>query len=249
MLTLLSPAKTQNLSRSFDIPVTKPLFEDAVNELIAYLRTLPVEELKEHMKVSDKIALSSFDAFRTFHDTTGTNGLALFSGDAFSTLDATTLDSATIDYAQSHLLILSGLYGVLRPLDEAKPYRLEMAYTFKKLPSLSIFWRERLTTFLRELVAQAGHSTIINLASSEYFKAIDLKDLEVPIITPQFKDQKEGKLKTVSVFAKRARGACARYILKNRVTTRTDLVSFSWNGYRYSSELSTEKELFFVRKQ
>jgi len=221
------------------------------------LRKLSPDDISELMSVSSKLGELNHERFANWHTPftpeNAKQALFAFKGDVYLGLDADRFSAADITFAQKHLRILSGLYGVLRPLDLMQPYRLEMGRKFAsgKANSLYEFWGERLTQFLNDELAQhKGKSRVlVNLASNEYFNSIKPKALDASIITPVFKDFSGGKYKIVSFYAKKARGEMAAYIIQNRLKDPEALLNFDVNGYAFSAADSTPDSPVFLRKQ
>lgn len=256
MLAVISPAKkldfeTEPKSQRF----TRPQFLPETEALVEAARRLGRDKLKQSMKLSDSLAdlnYRRFQAFSTPFTLANAKQAALaFDGDTYAGLKAETLDDDDMAFAQDHLRILSGLYGLLRPLDLIQPYRLEMGARFRppRGGDLYGFWDGRLTEALNETVRHHADPTVVNLASKEYFKAVHAKRLEGPVITPVFKEVKSGVARVLGMFAKRARGAMARYIVKNRVESPHQLKAFAEDGYGYRPELSDEATWVFTREQ
>ena len=250
MIVLLSPAKSLNEDEKKEgIPATQCQFLEDSQKLVDRAKKLSASEIKELMGVSEKIAELNYERFQNWHSEMKSSDdyqtLFLFQGDVYQGLEADSLNDEELRFLQKHLRILSGLYGYLRPFDLIKPYRLEMGLKFanEKGSNLYKFWQEKLTKSLRE----EGPTCIINLASNEYSKSINLKKIDVPVITPVFKDFKSDKYKVVSFWAKRARGAMVRFIAKNQITDVERLKDFNADGYYYSSEHSTSESPTFLR--
>ncbi len=256
MLTLLSPAKKLN----FDEPATalEPtaprLMTDTV-ELAKVAKKQSPDDLKRLMHISDALAELNADRFKAFDlkgkaNDTKPAGLA-FDGDVYWGLDANGLSDDDLAYAQDHLRILSGLYGVLRPLDSIQAYRLEMGTKLatKRGKSLYDFWGSGIADALQSDLEGHGDTTIVNLASNEYFKAVDRKALGKPVITAKFLNVKDGKARALMYYAKFARGLMARWIVQNRVERAADLRDFDVEGYRLDKKASSETELVFSRTQ
>jgi cytoplasmic iron level regulating protein YaaA (DUF328/UPF0246 family) len=254
MLIVISPSKTLDFKK----PVTNELFTqpDFLKEtsvLIKPLRKLSVDQLIELMDISPKLARLNQERFYLWRPEflTGTVRQAIFAfrGDVYTGLDADTLLPSEIENAQKHLRILSGLYGVLRPLDLIRPYRLEMGIALKvgKTRNLYEFWQKRVTARIRENLDQSGSNLLINLASLEYFKVIDPKKLAAEIVTPEFRESKQGTYKMVSFFAKKARGMMTRFILQNGINTEEQLQAFDSDGYCFNSRLSQMGRPVFTR--
>ena len=256
MLVVVSPAK--NLDFESEIPVsqfTQPAMLEDTERLMEVCRTLSPADLSSLMKISDKLATlnaNRFAEFSTpFSPDNARQAMYAFNGDVYTGLDAYSLDSETVEYAQKHLRILSGLYGLLRPLDLMQAYRLEMGTKLANPEGkdLYAFWDDRITYMLNKALEAQGDNVLINLASNEYFKAVKKKSLDGMIITPTFKDCKNGQYKIISFFAKKARGLMARYILESRVEDVEGLKNFDVDGYVFSEEQSSSTELVFLRNQ
>ncbi len=256
MLTVISPAK----SLDFESPIastktSKPRFLKQSQQIIDQIKRLAPQDIASLMKLSDKLAVLNYDRFQQFKTPfTKKNARAsvfAFRGDVYLGLDADSLSSDDLQFAQDHLRILSGLYGVLRPLDLIQAYRLEMGTKFDNNAGKNLyeFWGESLNKSIQKELDKSDSQVLVNLASNEYFKAIKAKNLSHQIITPVFKDFKNGQYKVISFFAKRARGLMSRYIIQNRIEQPEDLKSFKLGGYKISKKLSSDKEFVFTRKQ
>ncbi len=252
MLALISPAKTLSYAPTPNAPkATKPAFLDEAAILVERARKLRRKELSKLMGISANLADLSHQRFEAFQLDEAPRGakssVFAFKGDTYQGLDAATLNKDDIAFAQDHLRILSGLYGLLRPLDEIQPYRLEMGTKLKtkRGKDLYDFWGTELT----EAVNEADPDVVVNLASKEYFSAIKPEALSARLITPVFKEVKDGKARILGLFAKRARGMMARYIIKNRVADPKALEQFTDGGYEFQRELSDETTLVFHRPQ
>ena len=254
MKIVLSPAKTLDFEQSPNAPFqTQPQFQEEVQELVGILRQYPEQDLAELMNVNHDLAHLNYQRYQSFEQSftpdNAKEALFAFKGDVYDGLDAATLSEDDIHFAQQHVRILSGLYGVLRPLDLMQPYRLEMS---TKLPNskgtnLYDFWGQKITAKLNEEMQQDGDEFLLNLASKEYFKAIQPKALNVPVISPAFQEAKGGQYKVIALYAKKARGLMSRYVIRNRITTQESIKSFNEDGYAYNDRLSTEKEPVFTR--
>ncbi|HIP76025.1 MAG TPA: peroxide stress protein YaaA [Psychromonas hadalis] len=256
MLVVISPAKTLDFENQAPVtPFTQGELLTESQLLIDRAQQLSMQEIGSLMKVSDKIAglnVARFSEWQLPFDLDNAKqALFAFKGEVYTGLDATTLSVTSIDYAQSHLRILSGLYGVLRPLDLMKAYRLEMGTRLDNLRGTNLyqFWGESVTENLNKQLANLSCELLINLASNEYFKAVKKKSLNAKIITPVFKDQKNGKYKVISFYAKKARGLMARYIVEKQVTEIDTLKKFDIAGYYFFEKESTETELVFYRDE
>lgn len=253
MLIVISPAKSLDLETP---PTTDrhstPQFVDRAAELIGVLKAYSPAQIGELMHISDPLAVLNVTRYADWHPDHGAARQALmsFDGDVYTGLDARSLDARGLDYLQRHLRILSGLYGVLRPLDRMHPYRLEMG---TKLPTargkdLYAFWGESVTGALNEALAASGATALVNLASEEYFKSVKPKLLDVPVVTPVFEDWKNGKYKIISFFAKRARGMMARYAAERGILDPQQLKEFDVDGYAFDASVSKEREWVFRRR-
>ena len=251
MLIVISPAKTLDFDTA---PSTKncsqPRFLPQSQQLINELKDLSTVDIASLMKLSDKLAALNMTRFQTwqtpFNLDNAKQALLAFKGDVYTGLDADTLNEAGLAFAQQHLRILSGLYGVLKPLDLMQAYRLEMGTKFanKKGKDLYQFWGSQ----LRESIeTELGDGVLINLASNEYFKAVEEKKLKARIITPVFKDWKNGQYKIISFYAKKARGLMSRYIIDHRINEPEKIKDFDSEGYRFSAEMSHADEWVFLR--
>lgn len=254
MLVVISPAKRLDWEAR-DVPVTQPDFQDDALRLVKSARNLTLGQLKGLMDLSDDLARLNRDRFRTFEadpEPQVTRPAALaFAGDTYQGLEAASLDADELAWAQDHLRILSGLYGVLRPLDAIQPYRLEMGSRLKtrRGGSLYDYWGDTLSKALNAQVEQTGSSVLINCASQEYFGAVAPGALKLRVVTPQFmEDKNDGKgPKIVSFFAKKARGAMARFIIQNRLTEAEGIKDFTTGGYAYAPDRSTPDKPVFLR--
>ena len=252
MLVVVSPAKRLDWSER-PFATTEPAFTDEAGRLAAHARQLTLGKLKSLMDLSDDLAKLNRDRFRDFSETPTSEAtrpaLYAFAGDTFQGFDAASLDDEGRERAQSHMRILSGLYGVLRPMDAIQPYRLEMGSRLKtrRGSTLYEFWGDRIARALNEAAEEAGTDILVNCASQEYFGAVDLKALKLRVITPGFYEVKNGTPKIVSFFAKKARGAMARFIVENRVTTEEGLRDFDLGGYRFVDASEDGRQLSFHR--
>ncbi len=252
MLVVISPAKRLDWAER-DVEATQPDFQDDAIRLSKTARNLTLGDLKKLMDLSDDLARLNRARYRAFADAPGleaTRPAALaFAGDTYQGLEAASLDADEMAWAQDHLRILSGLYGVLRPLDAIQPYRLEMGSKLKtrRGKNLYEYWRDQLSKALNAQGAEVGSEVLVNCASQEYFGAVDLKALNLKVITPVFMEDKAGTPKIVSFFAKKARGAMARYIIQHRLTDPAGLLDFDSGGYEYRADLSEDDKPVFVR--
>jgi cytoplasmic iron level regulating protein YaaA (DUF328/UPF0246 family) len=256
MLFLLSPAKSLDYETPIGtLPHSLPGFVEQSSELIDLLRQRSPQQIAQLMDLSDKLAslnVARYEAWRPkFSAANSRQALLAFNGDVYEGLDAKTLKPAQLDWAQEHLCILSGLYGVLRPLDWMQPYRLEMGTALPNARGKNLyqFWGPQLAQYLNERIAAQGQAgPIVNLASEEYFKAVDLKALQVPVVQCVFEEFKAGKYKIISFMAKRARGLMARYAIEKKITTVKKLQGFDREGYGFVPEASEPNRLVFRRR-
>lgn len=256
MLIILSPAK----SLDYETPPTTdkhtlPIFIGESAKLISELKKLSLQEVAELMDLSDKLAALNVARFgewsKTFNFKNSKQAILAFNGDVYEGLDAKTLNKKSLDYAQDHVRVLSGLYGVLKPLDLMQAYRLEMGTSFKNAvgKDLYAFWGEKITQALKKELDQHKNQILINLASDEYFKSVAPAKLTYPIIAPVFQDEKAGKYKIISFYAKRARGLMTRYIIDNKVDKPEGLKDFDLEGYQYAPKESSPEKPVFRRKE
>lgn len=254
MLVVISPAKRLDWSER-EVTMTEPVFQDDANRLSKSARNLTLGNLKALMDLSDDLAKLNRDRFRDFEDQPDQDDLRpavlAFAGDTYQGLEASTLDADEMRWAQDHLRILSGLYGVLRPLDGIQAYRLEMGSRLKtrRGGNLYDYWRDQIAKELKAQAADLNTDTLVNCASQEYFGAVPPKPLGLRIVTPAFMEDKgDGKgPKIVSFFAKKARGSMARYIIQRRLTDAEGLLDFDLGGYVYREDLSELNKPVFVR--
>ncbi|WP_313124351.1 peroxide stress protein YaaA [Pseudescherichia sp.] len=256
MLILISPAKTLDYQSPLATQrYTQPVLLDHSQQLIDVARQLSAPQIKTLMGISDKLADLNATRFHDWQpDFTPDNArqaILAFKGDVYAGMQAETFSEDDFTFAQQHLRMLSGLYGVLRPLDLMQPYRLEMGIRLQnpKGSDLYQFWGETITTTLNEALAAQGDNIIVNLASDEYFRAVKPKLLAGEIVKPVFLDEKNGTFKVISFYAKKARGLMSRYIIENRLTTPDQLKAFDVDGYVFDEEASQKNELVFKRSE
>ena len=256
MLTLLSPAKKLNFDPAkTSLSPTKPVLQSDVIEIARVAKKQSADDLKRLMHISDNLAELNAERFKTFNLDGQSNsakqaGLA-FDGDVYWGLDASSMSDDTLSYAQDHLRILSGLYGVLRPLDAIQPYRLEMGTKIEnpRGKSLYDFWGTKIADQLNGDMVGHKDRTIVNLASNEYFKAVAKKSIDSPVVSAKFLNVKDGQARALMYYAKYGRGLMARWIMDNRVERADDLKDFNLDGYRFDKSASSEVELVFTRPQ
>ena len=252
MIIVLSPAKSLDFEIPAEhLPASQPDFVDQSTALIAQLRKLGSGEIAGLMSISEKLADLNYQRYQSweprFTVDNSKQALLAFTGDVYQGLDATSFTEEDLQFSQQHLRILSGLYGLLKPLDLIQPYRLEMGTRFENSEGRNLyeFWGNQLTDELNRLLKT--EKVLVNLASNEYFKAVKASQVVGEIITPQFKDLKNGKYKIISFFAKRARGAMARFVIENRLQHPEQLKQFDWQGYRFDAEQSQGNDWVFSR--
>ena len=250
MLVLLSPAKSLDTSPlALDLELTEPRFGDDTTELMARCKQLSAPDLRGLMRISESLATLNQQRFQEMgmpHTSANAKpALLTFQGDVYKELDVSSLREADLQYAQDHVRILSGLYGLLRPMDLIQPYRLEMGTKLETARGANLyeFWGDRLVASLNA----EPTDMVLNLASKEYFKAVPPANLKKPLITAVFHEMRDGQPKTIGLLAKRARGMMTRWIVRNRIDDPEHLVGFSEGGYQFSDELSGERHLVFVR--
>jgi cytoplasmic iron level regulating protein YaaA (DUF328/UPF0246 family) len=252
MLTVLSPAKSLDFT-PVSQPATAPRWQEEAVRLARTARNLTLRDLRALMDISDDLARLNRDRFRDFAADPAPDrtkpAVFAFAGDTYIGLDAKTLSDDDIAHAQDRLRLLSGLYGLLRPLDAIQPYRLEMGSRLhtRRGDTLYAFWGDRIARALNADAAAIGTDTVLNCASVEYFTAANRPALKLRVITPAFLEEKGGKRAIVSFFAKRARGAMARFVIQNRLTDPADLAGFTAGGYAFDPALSTPDNPVFLR--
>ena len=253
MITLLSPAKTLDFDTSFNTFVSQPQLIDESTRLIDTLKHKDQKNIMALMKVSAALAELNVERYHKFHlPFTRDNAkpaLLAFKGDVYQGLQAETFDADDLAFAQDHLRILSGLYGALRPLDLIQPYRLEMGTRLETARGKNLyeFWGDRITDLLNQQIAEQGHKLILNLASNEYFKSVNVKALHAPVVNIHFKEQRGEALKVIAFNAKKARGAMSRAIILERINEPEALKSLTINGYTYEAAGSDDHNMLFVK--
>ena len=252
MLLVISPAKTLNFERTNLATYTEPTLLKQSKQLIGILKKMKVNDLRTLMDISEKLAIENVDRFKAFKTPftldNAKQAILAFKGDVYQGLSVDDFDLADLQFAQEHLRILSGLYGVLRPLDLMQAYRLEMGTSLenKKGKNLYLFWSDLIAKELNRSLIDT-EMPIVNLASNEYWSAVQTKKLKALVYNIQFKEERNGQLKVISFNAKKARGLMCRYVIKNRLTQVDDLRSFDWEGYSLQESLSTENDWLFVK--
>lgn len=256
MLIVISPAKTLDFETE---PCTKTYTQAALlkdsESLIDILSTKSPTDIEKLMGISPKLAALNVERYhqwsRPFKLSNAKQAVLAFKGDVYAGLEAETFTQKQLEYMQDHLRILSGLYGVLRPLDLIQAYRLEMGIKLDNPGGSNLyqFWDSKITKNINKQIKAIDSKYLLNLASNEYFKSVDAKSINAEIISPVFKDWKNGQYKLISFFAKKARGTMSAWVVKNKVKTLKKLVQFDGDGYQYSPELSDEHTPVFLRKQ
>ena len=255
MVILLSPAKIQNFkSENCTDKFTKPEFMKEAQELVELMRDLNPSELSSLLDINANLTQLNYDRYFNWHLPfslkNAKQAVLVFDGEVYRGLNAKTFSDAEFDYAQNHLLLLSGLYGLLRPLDLIQPYRLEVSSKLKNEygKDLYSFWRSKITFQVNKALKKSGKpKVIVNLASSEYFKVLDISKINGKVIDIEFYEYKNDNFKQIVIYTKKARGLMARYIIENRIEELEDLKGFSAEGYWFSPQMSTENKLVFTR--
>ena len=248
MILLLSPSKNMK-DCAYENKTSQPVFINEAKSLVNQLNKMNISEIQDFMEISEKLAHLNFQRFQNwslpFNKTNSSPAIYSFSGDVYEGLDAYSLEEEDVKFAQRNLLILSGLYGILKPLDLIQPYRLEMGRKLKyeSHKNLYSFWNDKISLYLNNI----KDKVIINLASNEYFNVVNKEKISKKIISPIFKDEKNGKFKIISFYAKKARGLMANYIIKNKIDDPSQLIKFNINGYTYNKNLSTDFYPVFTR--
>lgn len=256
MLILISPAKSLDFETQSSVQnYSEARFLKESNTLIKQLRKFSTDEISDFMGISPKLAQLNFERFVNwqlpFNKENAKQAILAFKGDLYTGLDAISLTETELQTAQTDLRILSGLYGILKPLDLIQAYRLEMGKKLQttKGKNLYEYWGDKITHEINSTLKEKEDKHIINLASNEYFKSVNKKKLKAEIITPVFKDLKNGHYKVISFFAKKARGLMTRFIIQNQITNPEHLKAFNSDGYVFNPHLSTNQELVFTRDQ
>ena len=248
MILLLSPSKNMK-DCAYENKTSQPVFINEAKSLVNEINKMNISEIQDFMEISEKLAHLNFQRFQNwslpFNKTNSSPAIYSFSGDVYEGLDAYSLEEEDVKFAQRNLLILSGLYGILKPLDLIQPYRLEMGRKLKyeSHKNLYSFWNDKISLYLNNI----KDKVIINLASNEYFNVVNKEKISKKIISPIFKDEKNGKFKIISFYAKKARGLMANYIIKNKIDDPSQLIKFNINGYTYNKNLSTDFYPVFTR--
>ncbi len=253
MLFVLSPSKTLDFEEPRFTEYSEPDFLNESQELVNILKKKKVKDLKSLMSISDNLAVLNarrYDAFeQPFTLNNSKQAVLAFKGDVYTGLNSDVLNEEDLRFAQDHLRILSGLYGLLRPMDLIQPYRLEMGTRLKnkKGKDLYSFWGDKITYQINEALVNHEEKVLVNLASKEYFKAVNTKKLEGDLLTISFKEYRDDQYKVIAFNAKKARGMMSRYIIQNRIDEVEKLKAFDWEGYFFNPDLSDEREWVFTK--
>lgn len=254
MIAIVSPAKTLDFDTEHDHQRTLPRFQREALQLIEVLKYKSEPQVKDLMSISDQLAQINVERYQHFTKKKdplhARHAVFAFQGDVYQGLEAETFTKEELAYSQSHFRILSGLYGLIRPLDLIQPYRLEMGTKLKvqEDDNLYEFWGDKIAKQLNRDLKQQGDKLLINLASVEYFKSVDRKVLKANVIDVDFKDFSNGEYKVISFYAKKARGMMSRFIIKNQPTSVDELKAFDYDGYYFDEQNSTDELLAFKRK-
>ncbi len=254
MIIILSPSKTMN----FEDQVTankysSPVFQREAQTLVQTLQQFKPEDIKKLMDVNDKIAELNYQRFQefdlSFNPSSGRQALLAYRGDVYAGLDIANYSEQDLKFAQEQVRIISGLYGLLRALDIIQPYRLEMSNKLENPQGkdLYTFWGHKITNQIRKELQEHQNQTLVNLASNEYYKAIDHDQVKQQLVTPVFKEYKDGKYKTIAIYAKKARGMMTDYIIQNKIEDPEGIKGFDYEGYHFNADLSSDREWIFTR--
>lgn len=253
MIVLLSPAKSLDFNPKPDLDRSQPRFKKDTNELAGIMKKKSAGDLKKLMSISDKLADLNADRFRNFeeshHKGNSKQAMFAFTGDVYVGLEAETFSPEEVEFAQKHVRMLSGLYGLLRPLDVIQPYRLEMGtkLTTGRGKDLYEFWGDRITRKIQEDLKESGNKALINLASQEYFKSVNPEALDCELYNIQFLELRDNEYKFITFNAKKARGYMTKYIVRNKITNPEKIKGFNLEGYMYHPELSKARDWVFTR--
>ena len=253
MIIVISPAKNLDFDSKYDFEVTKPRLLKFTHELISKLKNKSIQDIEKLMSISTSLATLNAQRFHNFTTNPSLEqtqpAIFAFNGDVYQGLQASSFDTQKMEFAQKHLRILSGLYGILRPLDMIQPYRLEMGtqLAFDDYKTLYDFWDTKIMNLLLEDLESQNDNTIINLASFEYFKSVNKKEFTANIIDIEFKDFKNDQYKIISFYAKKARGLMSKYIIDNSLSDPDDLKGFDYEGYYYDPVASSAQKIAFKR--
>ncbi|MGX6960664.1 MAG: YaaA family protein [Rickettsia endosymbiont of Pentastiridius leporinus] len=248
MLTIISSAKTLNFEPTgFKGGLTSPLFPDLTNKLLNIIKHYSEDQLSKTMNISEKLSSINKERFNNFEQQDNKAAIFAYAGDVFNNIQPEKLTNEAISFLQSHLLIISGLYGILKPLDAIKPYRLEMATKLEEIQDLKLFWQDEITNYINKTLETHKNKYLLNLASQEYSAVIDQNKLKHQMVNVHFKENKNGKLSTIGINAKKARGNMVNVIANNLIDSPELLKNFSYLGYKYSSSYSSNSNLVFIK--
>lgn len=254
MIVILSPSKTMNFEDQVSAKeYSNPVFQEEAKTLVQTLQQLKPEEIKQLMDVKDKLAELNYQRFQefdlSFSPSSGRQALLAYRGDVYAGLDIANYSEQDLQFAQQQVRIISGLYGLVRALDVIQPYRLEMSNQLNnpRGKDLYTFWGHKITDQIQQELKEHQNQILVNLASNEYFKAIDQNQVKHQLITPLFKEYKDGKYKTIAIYAKKARGMMTDYIIQNKIEDPEGIKGFDYEGYHYNPELSTDRDWVFTR--
>lgn len=250
MITLISPAKSMNFETQLNnIKASEATFKDKTKELLSICKNLSKNDISKIMGVSAKIAELNYERFQDFDNLPSKQAIFAYNGDVYNNIDTSSFSSDNLDFAQQHLLIISGLYGLLHPLDLIKPYRLEMGIKLDNITEkrLSKFWQAIISNKLNQIISTHSNKFIINLASNEYSDAIDKNITQAKIINIHFREIRNNQVKNIPINSKRARGMFADYIIRNQIDSLLALPEFDYSGYLYNAEMSDSNNLVFIK--
>jgi len=254
MIIILSPSKTMNFEDQ--VTATKyssPVFQREAQTLVQTLQQFKPEDIKKLMDVNDKIAELNYQRFQefdlSFTPSSGRQALLAYRGDVYAGLDIANYSEQDLKFAQEQVRIISGLYGLVRALDVIQPYRLEMSNKLENPQGkdLYTFWGHKITDQIRKELQEHQNQILVNLASNEYYKAIDQDQFKQQLVTPVFKEYKDGKYKTIAIYAKKARGMMTDYIIQNKIEDPEGIKGFDYEGYQFNADLSSDREWTFTR--
>lgn len=247
MLSIISPAKSLNFETPAPLPAaTTPEFLENSAYLLAICKGLSPKQLQKLMNISDRLVELNYQRFQGFETQSPKQAIFAYDGDVYDNIDKASFSRQQIDFMQVHIRIISGLYGALRPLDYIRPYRLEMSTKLPSLKDLYSYWQGKITSYFNELLAKHNNKYLINLASTEYSAVINKKDLNYPMINIHFKEKRAGKLQTIGILAKKARGMMINFIIKHNIDTPNELKNFNAASYQFDELESSELNWCFV---
>jgi len=248
VITIISPAKTQDFTSIIPaIQATLPGFSDKTQQLLLLCKNLSKNQIKQLMNISDKLAELNYHRYQDFDNLTTRQAIFAYNGDVYDNIDRLSFSEEERDFLQSHMLIISGLYGLLRPLDQIRAYRLEMSTKLPNLNKLSSFWEKDITNYINQILAIQSNKYLINLSSNEYSCAINADELKYPMINIHFKENRNGKLQTIGINAKKARGSMLNFIVKKLIDIPSALQEFSSHNYQYNKIESSDKNWVFIK--